>query len=93
MAADSVFHSVSEFADLIGTDHTTVGEMQVCRTGRNLDAESERERDLGFCGATVQEDRLEAPLTNGADCGIEEERVTGNGLEIGDRTVTGNDHG
>jgi hypothetical protein len=81
---ESVFDSISEFADLIGANHTFVGEMQVCRLGRILDGEGERERNLSFYGTTVHQDCLETPLANGADCGIDEQRITRNGLHVGD---------
>jgi hypothetical protein len=92
-AVNGIFDSVGEFADLIHTNHLAVGEMQICGLGRIFDLERKGKRYLRFAGTTVHSDRCEAPLANRLHCGIQKERIAGNGLQVGNGTVNSNDQG
>ena len=81
MASHRVFHFVGKFPDFIGPDHVAIGEMQVCRFGWIFDYEGESERNFCFCWLmTVNVRHEEAPLADCLDGGIDEKRITRNGL-------------
>ena len=92
MAADSVFHCIGVFAQSVGTDDLAAGEVQVGGLRRILDSERESERNLGFYDLTVHVDLLGAPLANGGDSSIEQKRITGNRLHVGNRAIFRNDY-
>src|SRR6185437_1045185 len=89
-AADGVLDSVGEFADLVGTNHLPIGEMQVGRLGRILDLECKRKWNLCFSGLTHKAADREAPLADRLHCGIEKEPITGNSLQVSYGTVNTN---
>jgi hypothetical protein len=66
--------------------------MQVGGLRRILDSERESERNLGFYDLTVHVDFLGAPLANGDDSSIEQKRITGNRLHVGNRAILRNDY-
>jgi hypothetical protein len=92
VTADRVLDSIGEFADRIRADHLAIGKVQIHRLRRVFDAESERKGDVRFPRISVQHDRLEAPLAKGFACGVDKERITRNGLQVGDGSVDSDNH-
>lgn len=90
MPTDRVVDSISEFTNLVGTNHLSVGEMQVGRFGRMFDLECERKWNLYFSGPTRKTADKKPPLADRLHCGVEKERIAGNSFQANDGTVNAN---